>query len=87
MGGEIKREIIWTKLIFAVVIIVAVIVVVVDEFGKILEHAAKNSPEKEMYFLQKFCEFVNDSNKNVIFLATLHQSLNLNCQHYNPLPC
>lgn len=52
------------------------LVVVVDEFGKILEHAAKNSPEKEMYFLQKFCEFVNDSNKNVIFLATLHQSFN-----------
>lgn len=52
------------------------LVVVVDEFGKILEHAAKNSPEKEMYFLQKFCELVNDSNKNVIFLATLHQSFN-----------
>lgn len=52
------------------------LVVVVDEFGKILEHAAKNNPEKEMYFLQKFCEFVNDSNKNILFIATLHQGFN-----------
>ncbi|MBQ0129852.1 MAG: hypothetical protein KBT57_08455 [bacterium] len=49
------------------------LVVVVDEFGKILEHAAKNNPEKEMYFLQQFCEYVNDSDKNILFLSTLHQ--------------
>lgn len=49
------------------------LVIVIDEFGKILEHAAKNNPEKEMYFLQKFCEYINDTNKNIIFLSTLHQ--------------
>ena len=27
------------------------LVIVIDEFGKVLEHAAKNNPEKEMYFL------------------------------------
>ena len=35
------------------------LVIVIDEFGKILEHAAKNNPERELYFLQKFAEFVN----------------------------
>lgn len=49
------------------------LVIVIDEFGKVLEHAAKNNPEQEMYFLQQFCEWVNDSNKNVILLTTLHQ--------------
>ena len=48
--------------------------IVIDEFGKVLEHAAKNNPEKEMYFLQKFCEYVNDTSKNIILLTTLHQS-------------
>jgi len=52
------------------------LVFVIDEFGKVLEHAAKNNPEKEMYFLQKFCEYVNDTNKNIILLTTLHQGFN-----------
>ena len=49
------------------------LIIVIDEFGKVLEHAAKNNPEKEMYFLQKFCEYINDTNKNILFLTTLHQ--------------
>lgn len=49
------------------------LVVVIDEFGKVLEHAAKNNPEKEMYFLQQLCEYVNDTDKNILFLTTLHQ--------------
>lgn len=52
------------------------LVIVIDEFGKVLEHAAKNSPEKEMYFLQKFCEYVNDTSKNILLLTTLHQGFN-----------
>lgn len=52
------------------------LVMVIDEFGKVLEHAAKNNPEKEMYFLQKFCEYVNDTNKNILLLTTLHQGFN-----------
>lgn len=52
------------------------LIIVIDEFGKVLEHAAKNDPEKEMYFLQKFAEYVNDSDKNILLLTTLHQSFN-----------
>jgi Cdc6-like AAA superfamily ATPase len=48
--------------------------IVVDEFGKILEHAANNNPEKELYFLQKLSEFVNVPSRNIIFLTTLHQN-------------
>ena len=48
--------------------------IVIDEFGKILEHAANNNPEKEFYFLQKLAEFVNVSTRNVILLTTLHQN-------------
>ena len=52
------------------------LVFMIDEFGKVLEHAAKNNPEKEMYFLQKFCEYVNDPSKNILLLTTLHQGFN-----------
>jgi hypothetical protein len=48
--------------------------IVIDEFGKILEYAANNNPEKELYFIQQFSEYVNDSNKNILFLTTLHQN-------------
>ena len=50
------------------------LVLVIDEFGKILEHAAKNNPEKELYLLQKIAEFANSSNRQVLLLTTLHQN-------------
>lgn len=50
------------------------LVIVIDEFGKILEYAANNNPEKELYFLQKFSEFVNVPSRNIILLTTLHQN-------------
>lgn len=50
------------------------LVIVIDEFGKILEHAANNNPEKEFYFLQKLSEFVNVPSRNIILLTTLHQN-------------
>lgn len=50
------------------------LIIVIDEFGKILEYAANNNPEKELYTLQKFAEFVNDLAKNMILLTTLHQN-------------
>lgn len=52
------------------------LVIVIDEFGKILEYASKNNPEKELYVLQKLAEFVNDSSKNILLLTTLHQNFN-----------
>jgi len=48
--------------------------ILVDEFGKVLEHAAKTNPEEELYFLQKFAEFVNVPTRNIILLCTLHQN-------------
>lgn len=53
------------------------LLIAIDEFGKILEHAAKVNPEKEVYFLQQFAEFVNSkSHDNIMVLATLHQDMN-----------
>lgn len=52
------------------------IILIIDEFGKLLEYAAKNNPERELYLLQKFTEFINDERRNVIFLTTLHQNFN-----------
>lgn len=48
--------------------------IVIDEFGKVLEHAAKNNPEQELYFLQKFAEFVNVPSRDILLLTTLHQN-------------
>ncbi len=50
------------------------LLIVVDEFGKVLEHAAKNNPEKELYFLQKLSELVNAPERNMMLLTTLHQN-------------
>jgi len=50
------------------------LVIVIDEFGKILEHAAKNNPEKELYFLQQLAEYVNNSSRQILLLTTLHQN-------------
>jgi hypothetical protein len=50
------------------------LLIVVDEFGKVLEHAAKNNPEKELYFLQKLSEFVNLPSRQMMLLTTLHQN-------------
>lgn len=49
---------------------------VIDEFGKQLEYAAKNNPERELYLLQQFAEFINNSHRNAILLTTLHQNFN-----------
>ncbi|NLM65858.1 MAG: hypothetical protein GX180_01565, partial [Enterococcus sp.] len=51
------------------------LLLVIDEFGKNLEHAANNNPERELYFLQQLAEFVNHSkHDNIILITTLHQS-------------
>jgi hypothetical protein len=47
--------------------------IAIDEFGKFLEYASENQPQKELYIIQKLAEFANDPNKNIIFLTTLHQ--------------
>jgi len=52
----------------------AALLIVIDEFGKFLEYAAKNDPDKELYFIQQIAEYVNDASKNILFLVTLHQN-------------
>lgn len=51
------------------------LVICIDEFGKVLEHAA-NYPDTEPYFIQQLTEYVNASDKNIILLTTLHQNFN-----------
>lgn len=50
------------------------LIIAIDEFGKVLEHAAKNNPEKELYFIQRFAEFVNVPTRNILLIITLHQN-------------
>jgi hypothetical protein len=49
------------------------LVILIDEFGKFLEHIAKHSPEKELYFVQELSEWVCDDTKNVMLITSLHQ--------------
>jgi hypothetical protein len=49
------------------------LLLVIDELGKFLEHAAKNDPEKEIFFLQQLSEFCNDEEKEILFITSLHQ--------------
>lgn len=51
------------------------VLLVIDEFGKVLEHAANHNPEKELYFLQQLAEFVNHPKRdNILLITTLHQN-------------
>lgn len=52
------------------------LIILIDEFGKFLEYAAQNNPEEELYFIQELAEYVNDKNKNILFISTLHQDFN-----------
>lgn len=50
------------------------LVISIDEFGKLLEFAAKNNPDKELYFIQLLAELANNRDRNLLFIATLHQN-------------
>lgn len=52
------------------------LVILIDEFGKHLEFASKNQPEKELYFIQELAEYANNENKNIILITSLHQDFN-----------
>lgn len=51
------------------------LLVCVDEFGKFLEYAAKNQPEEELYFIQQLLEFINDPERQIVLLSTVHQNI------------
>ncbi len=50
------------------------VVIVFDEFGKALEYSAKNNPERDLYFIQRLSEYVNNEKRNILFISTLHQN-------------
>jgi len=50
------------------------LVIVIDEFGKFLEYASEFNPDKELYFIQQLAEFVNDHNRDILLITTLHQN-------------
>lgn len=52
----------------------SLLVIVIDEFGKFLEYASQNSPEKELYFIQQLTEFANNHDHNILLLTTVHQN-------------
>lgn len=51
-----------------------ILFIVLDEFGKFLEFASRNNPEKELYFIQQLAEFCNNPNHNIVLITTVHQS-------------
>lgn len=55
--------------------------IIIDEFGKFLEYAAQNEPEKELYFIQQLAEFVNNSDNNIVLLTTVHQNFDAYAIH------
>lgn len=56
------------------------LIIAIDEFGKILEHAAKFETESELFFVQQFAEWVNAPQRKVILLLSMHQ----NFSSYSP---
>ena len=59
------------------------LVIFIDEFGKVLEHAAKNNPDQEIYFMQKLSEFVNVPTRKILLLTTLHQNFSAYARKLN----
>lgn len=51
-----------------------ILFIFIDEFGKFLEFAAQNEPEKELYFIQQLAEFVNNPDTNIVLFTTVHQN-------------
>lgn len=47
---------------------------IIDEFGKFLEYASGNIPEKELYFIQQLSEFANNPDHNIVLVTTVHQN-------------
>ena len=59
------------------------LLIAIDEFGKVLEHAAKYDPEKELYFFQKLTEIVNVPTRDILLLTTLHQNFSAYAKKLN----
>ena len=49
-------------------------ILIIDEFGKFLEYAVKNNPDKEIYFIQLLAELFNNPKHKAFALLSLHQN-------------
>jgi len=52
----------------------SITVLIIDEFGKFLEYAVKNNPDKEVYFIQLLAEFFNNPKQTALSISSLHQN-------------
>lgn len=59
------------------------LLIAIDEFGKVLEHAAKHNPDEELYFMQKLCELVGAAKRDILLLTTLHQNFSAYARKLN----
>lgn len=50
------------------------LILIIDEFGKLLEFAASNKSNDDIYLLQQISEWANDERHNTYFVITLHQN-------------
>lgn len=50
------------------------LLIIIDEFGKFLEFASHNEPEKELYFIQQLAEFVHRAESNIMLITSVHQN-------------
>lgn len=57
------------------------LIIEIDEFGKFLEYASNNEPEKELYFIQQLAEFINNSDNNIVLFTTVHQNFDAYAIH------
>jgi hypothetical protein len=60
------------------------LVVIIDEFGKFLEFASKNNPERELYFIQELAEFINNPANNTLLITAVHQNFDAYSFGLNP---
>lgn len=61
------------------------LVILMDEFGKFLEYAVQNEPEKELYFIQQLAEFVNSPENNILLITTVHQNFDAYSMNLQPV--
>ncbi len=48
--------------------------IIIDEYGKFLEYASQHKSEESIYFLQELAEYINDDQKDIILITSLHQN-------------
>ena len=60
------------------------ILLIVDELGKLLEHATIHADSSDIYVLQSLAEFAARSPRPFLIVGVLHQDFSLYAQHLSP---